>query len=82
MSTRASPDSRREIASCCWWCVSLGLRPMTNPRSWARSRPSLGLLEGQRLALSSVIRSAPIRLRMTARKTHTAASISAPKSTK
>jgi hypothetical protein len=41
MSTKASPASRRAMASWRWWCVSFGLRPITytTPRAFARSRP-------------------------------------------
>ena len=40
MSTKDSPDSRRAMASCRWWRVSFGLRPITTPRALARSLPS------------------------------------------
>jgi hypothetical protein len=41
MSTSASPLLRRAIASWRWWCVNFGLRPMTTPRTFARSLPSV-----------------------------------------
>jgi hypothetical protein len=39
MSTKDSPASRRAMASCRWWCVNFGLRPIY-PAALARSLPS------------------------------------------